>query len=127
MKMEKIKSKNTKRDLRNRSANKTTVHVAQAAQKKQRCFYCWILISLHISLIFSIPLSFDQVYIKHKQPQVVSPDSRATIDTIHQTQDSTTLLWVWRHYSRHAAWPTVIVIFMETRWKNLALSTRNLI
>jgi len=28
---------------------------------------------------------------------------------------------------QHAAWPTVILSFMETRWKTLALLTRNLI
>ena len=30
-------------------------------------------------------------------------------------------------YSRHAAWPTVILKFMKTRGKTLALSTQNLI
>jgi len=36
-------------------------------------------------------------------------------------------LWVCRRNSRHAAWPTVILRFMETRWKTLALPRRNLI
>jgi len=34
---------------------------------------------------------------------------------------------VYRHNSRHAAWPTVILRFVETRWKTRALSIRNLI
>ena len=37
------------------------------------------------------------------------------------------MLWVYRHNSRHADWPTVILRFMETRWKAPALSTRHLI
>jgi len=31
------------------------------------------------------------------------------------------VLWVWRHYSRHGAWPMVILRFIETCWKTLAL------
>jgi len=50
-----------------------------------------------------------------------------TIDTIHQTQEAVKVLWVYLHYSRHAAWPTVILRFMKARWKTLALSTQNLI
>jgi len=34
---------------------------------------------------------------------------------IHQTQDAANdVICVWWHYGRHAAWPTVILIFMET-------------
>jgi len=55
-------------------------------------------------------LSFDQVYIQHNQPQDLSPNSHLTVDTIDQTQDAVNVLWIRRHYSRHAAWPTVIEI-----------------
>jgi len=48
---------------------------------------------------------------------VLLPDSHVTIGTIQQTQDATNLLWVYRHTSRHAAWPTVILRFIECRWK----------
>ena len=37
------------------------------------------------------------------------------------------MLWVYRHNSRHAAWPTVILRLIATRWKTPALSTQNLI
>jgi len=37
------------------------------------------------------------------------------------------LLQSMRHYSRHAALPTVILRFMKTLWNTLALSTQNLI
>ena len=130
-----------------------------------------MLLGLHIARICSTTLSFDQVYFKHKQPQVLSPDSHATTDTIQQTQEAANVgcddtivgmrlpqrsygtrnsenpssenpssenpssenkqpqvlspdshattdtiqqttgssqRWVWRHNSRHAAWPTVI-------------------
>jgi len=67
------------------------------------------------------------VHIKHDQPQVLSPDSHVAINTIDQTLDATNVLWTWRHYSRHAVWQTVILRSMKTRWKTLALSTRNLI
>ena len=36
------------------------------------------------------------------------------------------MLCVYRHNSRHAAWPTIILRFMEICWKTLALSPRNL-
>jgi len=36
-------------------------------------------------------------------------------------QDAGSVLWVYRHNSWHAAWPTVILRFMETRWRTLAL------
>jgi len=86
-----------------------------------------MLLALHIALICSTTLSFDMAHFKHKQPQVLSPDSHATIGTIQETQDTTNVPWVWRHNSWHATWPTVVLRFMETRWKTLALSTRNLI
>ena len=35
-----------------------------------------------------------QVLIKHEQLQVLSPDSHATIGTIHQTQDAANVLRV---------------------------------
>jgi len=41
------------------------------------------MLALHIALICSTTLSFDQVHIKHEQPQVLSPDSSVTTDTIH--------------------------------------------
>jgi len=37
------------------------------------------------------------------------------------------VLWVWRKYCWYATWPTVILRFMETSWKTLTLSPRNLI
>ena len=61
--------------------------------------------------------SFDRVTRRH-----------VAIGTIQQTQDAASVLWVYRHNSWHAAWPTVILRFtrMETRWKTLALSPRKL-
>jgi len=67
------------------------------------------------------------VHIKHDQLQDISSNSHLTIDTIHQTQDAVIVIWVCQHYSRQAAWPTVILRYMKTRWKTLALATRNLI
>jgi len=55
--------------------------------------------------------SFDQVHFKHKQSQVLSPDSHVTIGTIQQMQDAANVHWVCRHNSRHAAWPTVVLRF----------------
>jgi len=49
-------------------------------------------------------------------------ESSVTIGTIQQTQDAASVLRVYRHNRWHAAWPTVILRFMETRWKTLALS-----
>jgi len=46
-----------------------------------------MLLALHIDLICSTTLNFDQVHIKHQRPQVPSPDSQVTIGTIQQTQD----------------------------------------
>jgi len=46
--------------------------------------------------------------------------------SIQQTQDAASGLWVYPHNSWHAAWPTVILSVMETRWKTLALSPRKL-
>jgi len=68
----------------------------------------------------------DQVHFKHVQPQVLLIESHVAIGTIQQTQDAASVLWVYRHNSRHAAWPTVILRFtrMETGWKTLALSPR---
>ena len=45
----------------------------------------------------------DQVHFKHERPHILSPDSHVTIGTIHQTQDAASVLWVYRHNSRHAA------------------------
>ena len=44
------------------------------------------------------------------------------IGTIQQTQDAASVLWVYGHNSWHTAWPTVMLRFMETRWKTLVLS-----
>jgi len=64
----------------------------------------------------------DQVHFKHEQSQIRLIESRVTIGTIQQTQDAASVLWVYRHKSWHATWPTVILIFMETRWRTPALS-----
>jgi len=53
-----------------------------------------MLPALHIVLICSTTLSFDQVQIKHDQSQVFSPDSHVTIGTMHQKQDAVNVLWV---------------------------------
>jgi len=50
------------------------------------------MLALHISLLCSILLSFDQVRIKHNQPQDLSPNSHPAIDTIHRTQDTVKVL-----------------------------------
>jgi len=67
------------------------------------------------------------VHFKPEQSQFLSPDLHVTIGTIQQTQEAAIVLWVYGHNSRHAPWPAVMLRFMETRWKILALSTRNLI
>jgi len=38
-----------------------------------------------LGLIRTTTLSFNQVYLKHEQPQIRSPDSHVTIGTIHRT------------------------------------------
>jgi len=82
----------------------------------QLWFYCRILLlALHIALICSTTLSFDQVHFKHKQPQVFSTDLHVTIGMIQQIQDAANTLWVYRPNSRHAAGPTVILGYMKTR------------
>ena len=83
---------------------------------------------LNVLNVISLPvkLSYSYETTQYEQPQVLSPDSHVTFGTIQQTQDAVNVLWVYRHNSRHAAWPTVILGFMETRWKTLALSTQNL-
>ena len=58
---------------------------------------------------------------KHDQPQVLWPEQSTPFT------ERSHVLWLWRHNSRHTAWPTVILRFMETRWMALASSTRNLI
>ena len=68
-----------------------------------------------------------QMHFKHEQPQVPLPDSLVTIRTIQQMQDAASVLCVYRQSSRHAAWPTVILRFVEICWKTLELSPRNLI
>jgi len=52
------------------------------------------VLALQIFFICSASLSFDQVHIKHDQPQDLSHDSHVTIDTINQTQDAANMLWV---------------------------------
>jgi len=66
------------------------------------------------------------VHFKHEQSQVLLIESHVTIGTIQQTQDAASVLWVYRHNCWRAAWPTVLLRFMETRWKTLALSPRKL-
>jgi len=51
-------------------------------------------------LICSITFNVDQVRIEPLHTHV-------TIDPIRQTHDAVKLLWVCRHYSRHAGWPVV--------------------
>jgi len=76
------------------------------------------------------PVSYatDQVQFKHEQPQVLFMESHVTIGTIQQTQDAASVLWVYRHNSWHAAWSTVMLmfIFMGTRWNTLAWSPQKL-
>ena len=61
---------------------RNTYSIAQA-QKKQLYFYCMImLLALHIALICTTTLSFDQVHVKHEQPQAFSADLHVTIGTI---------------------------------------------
>jgi len=83
------------------------------------------MLALQTSLICSITLSFDQVRIKHNQPQNLSPNSHPAIDTIHQTQDAVKVLWVCQHYSRHVAWPTIILRFMKIRWDPCVVNTKS--
>jgi len=54
--------------------------------------------------------------------EVLLIESHVAIGAIQQTQDEAMVLWVSWHNSWHAAWQTVILRFMETRWKTLALS-----
>jgi len=80
------------------------------------------MLALHIPLICSITFKlWSGAYLTFRLIKQV------TIDTIHKTQDAVKVLWVCRHYSRHAAWPTVVLRFMKTCWKTLVLSTQNLI
>jgi len=75
-------------------------------------------------------LRFDYVHFKHEQSQILSPGSHLTIGTIQQIQDAANVLRalssLYRHNSLHAAGPTVILRFVEIRWKTPALSTQNL-
>jgi len=66
-----------------------------------------------------------QEHFKHEQPQVLSADSLVTIRTIQQTQDAANVLWVglYRHNSRHAAWPTIILRYMENCFKDSGVIT----
>jgi len=66
------------------------------------------------------------VHFKHEQPQVLLIESHVPIGTIQQMQDAASEFWICGHNGWHAAWPAVILIFMETRWKTLALSQRKL-
>jgi len=59
------------------------------AQNKQICFhYRIMLLALHIALILSTTLSFDQEQFKHNSYNGFSPDSHVTISRIQQTQDA---------------------------------------
>jgi len=64
------------------------------------------------------PVSYatDQLHFKHEQPQLLLIEPHVTIDMIQWTQDAANVLWAYRHNSWQA-WPTVILRFMETRWK----------
>jgi len=61
------------------------------------------------------------MHFKQEQQQVLLIESHVAIDTIQQTQDAASALWVYRHNRWHAAWPTVMLRFIETLWKTLAL------
>jgi len=43
-------------------------------------------------------LNFDQVYFKHKQSQVLSPDLHVRIGTIQHIKDATNVHWVLSTY-----------------------------
>jgi len=51
------------------------------------------------------PVSYatDHVHFKHKHPQVLLIESHVTIGTIQQTQDTASVLGVYRHNRWHAA------------------------
>jgi len=51
-----------------------------------------MLLALHIALIGSTTLNFDQVHFKHQQPQVFSPDPHVTIGTIQETHNTSNVL-----------------------------------
>jgi len=53
-------------------------------------------------------------------------ESHITIGTMQQTQDAASALWVYRHNSCHATWPTVMLTFMGSRWNTQAWSPRKL-
>jgi len=74
------------------------------------------------------PVSYatDQVHFKHNIHKFFFIESNVIIGTIQQTQEAANVLWVYRHNRWHAAWPTLILKFMETRWKALALSSPKL-
>ena len=76
-----------------RAPNRNAKKQLYCSRSEASCFHCEML-ALHISLICSITLSFDQVHIKNNQPQDLSPNSHPTIDTIHQTQNAVKVLWV---------------------------------
>jgi len=72
--------------------------------------------------LISTSYAADQVHFKHEQPLGLLIESHFAIGTIQQTQDAASVLWVYRHNSWHAPWPTVILRFMETLWMALVLS-----
>jgi len=74
------------------------------------------------------PVSYatDQVHFKHEHSQVLLIESNVTIGTIKQMQDAASALWLYRRNRWHKAWPTVIMRFIETCWKTLALSPSKL-
>jgi len=77
-------------------------------------------------ICLSTTSSFEQMHFKQEQPLVLSPNSH--VQSVRCSKHRTTnVLWLYRHNSRHAAWPTVILRFIATRWKTQALSTQNLI
>jgi len=88
--MEKITSKNTKRDLRDSNTNKTTVVLRRS-------------IMLLLQDTAAVLLSLLLLSAVQPQPLIRSPDSHVTIGKIQQTQDAANVLRVYPYNSRHAA------------------------
>jgi len=109
-----------------KTVNKCVDIQARGPQKREAPGICPVWPMVNPALLPPVSYATDQVHLKHEQPQVLWMESNVTIGTIQQTQDAASVLWVYRHNSWHAAWPTVILRLMETRWKSLSLSTRKL-
>jgi len=90
--------------------------------------HLWPYTYLYLNLIhISICFSFDPC--AYQTRSTTSSFPWFTRNNRHDTPnaDAVNVFWVWRHCSRHAVRPTVILRFMKTCWNTLALSTRNLI